>query len=48
MFAELYLVNIAEEKELKEDELGFDEIGEILPSYFTSLAVPKSASIRCH
>jgi hypothetical protein len=40
-----------EEKELKEEELGLGDIparGEMLPSYFTSLAVPKSAIIKCH
>jgi hypothetical protein len=49
--AELYLLSIAEEKELNDDEFGLGDIaanGEMLPSVLTSFAVPKSAIIRCH
>jgi hypothetical protein len=49
--AELYLVSMAEENELNDEELGFGDIaanGEMLPSDFISFAVPKSAIIKCH
>jgi hypothetical protein len=49
LLAELYLVSITEEKELNDEELALEEdIGDMLPSCLTSLAVPKSASTRCH
>ena len=49
LLAELYLVSITEEKELNDEELALeDDIGDMLPSCLTSLAVPKSASTRCH
>ena len=47
--AELYLVSITEENELNDEELALDDdIGDMLPSCLTCLAVPKSASTRCH
>ena len=48
LLAELYLVSITEEKELNDEELGLEDMGDMLPSCLTSLAVPKSASTRCH